>query len=408
MTQVPLSAGRPAALIFICLAIAFDAAAQSMSFPVLPRLAEHLLGGDHAAAAAWVGYLEVGWALPQFFAAPIMGLLADRYGRRPIIIASVFGVGFELILCGLAPNVWWLLAGRMLCGFTCGAQAAAFAYLADITPPEERAGRFGLLTAALWSGIVIGPAIGGLLAGWDIKAPFWAAAAIALTNGVYGLFVLPESLPKAGRTPFDWAKASPLGSIDMLVKTGGLLPLAAATLFVWLAVQAKDNMLTLYTAYRYGWTPWTFGVFVTFIAGANLLVQSQLTGRLSRRFGDNRILIAGLALQTTGFAAIALAPTGVWFWIANLPIALAAITMPALQALMSRRVDAAEQGRLQGALGSVSSLASILSPIPLTQLFALAVARGGDPSRFAVTIVLGAVFSGLALAIVAATRRASP
>ncbi|MDO9245994.1 MAG: MFS transporter, partial [Phenylobacterium sp.] len=184
---------RRAALIFVAVTIFLDYSAQSISFPVLPRLAQELVGGDPATAARWVGFLEVGWAIPQFLAAPFLGMLSDRFGRRPVILISVFGVGAELVMGALAPTVGWLMAARILCGLTCGAQAAAMAYVADVTPPEERTKAYGWMTAALWSGIIMGPAMGGLLAMHDIRVPFWAAAAVAFLGGIYGIFVLPES-----------------------------------------------------------------------------------------------------------------------------------------------------------------------------------------------------------------------
>ena len=396
---------RPAALAFVLVTVWLDSLAQSISFPILPRLAQHLLGGDPAAAARWVGYLEVAWAAPQVLAAVVLGRLSDRFGRRPVIVGSVFGVGVELIMGALAPSVGWLMAARVLCGLTCGGAAAAMAYVADLTEASERAGRFGWVNAAIWSGVSLGPALGGLLAGLGLRAPFWAAAGLAIGAGVWGLAVMPESLPRSSRAPLRWSGVGPLASLDILVRRQGLATLAAALLFVWLAFQAKDNMLVLYTAYRYGWSALSFGVFCTVLAGLSILVQAVVAGRAARRFGERRTALAGLALEAVGLVAMGLAGTSVAFWVANIPIILGGVAAPALQALMSARVGADEQGRLQGALASIASLTSVAAPIGLTQLFAWSIAGGRDPAWSGVTMLLAAGFTGVALAVVAGSRR---
>jgi DHA1 family tetracycline resistance protein-like MFS transporter len=394
-----------AALAFVAVTVCLDSVAQSISFPILPRLTQSLLGGDLPSAARWVGVLEVAWAIPMFLAAPVLGLLSDRFGRRPVIVLSVFGVGAELVMGALAPNVWWLLAARVLCGLTCGAQAAAMAYVADVTPPEGRTRAFGLLTAALWAGVVVGPALGGLLTTFGLRAPFWAAAAFALANGVYGLVVLPESLPRVARAPLDWSKASPWAAVDLLVRRPGLPALAAALLLLWLAFQAKDNMLVLYTAYRYAWTPITFGVFATVLAVSSIAVQAGLAGRVTRWIGEGRAVVCGLALQVAGFLALGLAPTGLWFWAANLPIVLGEVARPALQSLMSAKVGPDEQGRLQGAIGSISSLTSIAAPLVFAQIFAWSVGPGRGGGWSGATILAGAALNLAALVLVAGRRR---
>ena len=401
---------RPgAALAFIAVTVCLDAVAQSISFPILPRLAASLLGGDLAAASRWTGVLEVAWALPQFFAAPVLGMLSDRFGRRPVIVISVFGVGAELIVGALAPTIWWLLLARIYCGLACGAQATAMAYVADITPPEQRTQRFGALNAAFWTGIIVGPALGGLLAGIDIRAPFWAAAAAAIANGLYGLFVLPESLAPENRSPMRWTNANPWGAVSLMVSRPGLPILGLALMFCWLGFQSKDNMIVLYTAVRYGWNPMAFGLFATGLALAMIAVLSRLAGALSRRIGDPRTALIGLTFQTLGFVAIRLAPTGAWFWAANIPTVLGAVGGPALQAMLSARVGPDEQGRLQGAIGSLSSLTGIVAPLAAAQVFAWSIGGGRPPGWSGLVILIGAGLSLTALALVAASlRRPAP
>lgn len=398
---------RRAALAFVAVSVCLDYLAQSISFPVLPRLAQHLLGGDLAAASRWTGYLEVAWAIPQFFAATVLGMLSDRFGRRPVIVLSVFGVGAELVLSALAPTIGWLLLARILCGLTCGGQAAAMAYVADVTPPEQRTRGYGWMTAAMWSGIIAGPALGGLLAGLDIRAPFWAAAGVAFAAGIYGAVVLPESLAPADRALLRWRTANPLAAVDLLVRTPGLAVLGLAQFLLWLAFQGTSNMLVLYTTWRYGWTALTFGLFAAVLALASIAMQTGLTGRVARWFGDRRAVLIGLTLQVAGLAAIGLAPTGALFWVANIGGVLGAVAGPALQSIISAKVGPDEQGRLQGAIGSISSLTSVIAPIAFTQAFAWTVAPGRPAPWSGVTFLIGATLSLAALVLVFAAGRAS-
>jgi DHA1 family tetracycline resistance protein-like MFS transporter len=399
MTSKPQAAR--AALVFVAVSVLLDSLAQSISFPILPRLAQSLVGGDTAAASRWVGWLEVGWAAPQFLAAPLLGLLSDRIGRRPVIVAGVFGVGAELVLNALAPNVWWLLGGRMLCGFTCGAQAAAMAYVADVTPAEGRAGAYGWMNAALWAGIIAGPAAGGLLAGLSLRAPFWAAAGVALLAGFYGLIVLPESRPASARGPVAWRRATPWSAAGLLLQRPALRLLALALALLWLAFQGKDNMLVLYTAYRYGWDPLAFGLFAGALAAASIAVQGGLAGRVARRVGERRAVVGGLALQALGMAGMGLAPGGALFVAANGLSVIGGVASPALQALMSNAVGPDEQGRLQGAIGAIGSLTSIAAPIAFTQLFAWTVSDGRGGAWSGATILLAGAVTLLACALTA-------
>jgi len=320
----------------------------------------------------------------------------------------VLGIGAELVLNALAPNVWWLLAGRMLCGVTCGAQAAAMAYVADVTGPDERAGAFGRMAAAIWTGIIAGPALGGLLARIDLRAPFWAAAAVALLAGAWGFFALPESRPAQARGAVDWRGAIPWGAAGLLSTRGALPWLAAALALTWLAFQGKDNMLVLYAAYRYGWDPLRFGLFAAALAAGTIAVQAGLAGRAARRLGERRATIGGMALQALGMAGMGLAPTGALFVAANALSVLGGVANPAMQALMSRQVGPDEQGRLQGAIGQVASFASITAPVAFTQLFAWTVAGGRGPGWSGATILVAAAMTMLAAACVGfATRSRS-
>jgi len=392
----PRFSGPPrAGLIFIAITVCLDVVSQSITFPILPQLTLQLLHGDRPAAARWVGLLEAAWAIAQFFAAPVLGMLSDRFGRRPVIVLSVFGVAAEFVMCAFAPSIGWLLVARVLCGLTCGANAAAMAYVADVTPLEDRTKSYGWLNAAAWTGVILGPALGGMLAAIDIRAAFWAAAAFALANGVYGFFVLPESLPAKDRAPLRWSRANPWGSLSLMLQRPGLPALGLVLLLLWFASYAMNSVFVLYTAYRFGWTPLALGVFCSALAVANIIVQTGLAGRIAQAIGERRAVIAGLASQVIGFVLVGLAPTGALFWAANLPIAFGGIAGPALQSLMTAKVGSDEQGRLQGATGAIGSLTGFMGPVAFTQVFAWSIAIGRGPAWSGATIFMGAAL-GLA------------
>jgi len=403
-----LDSRRRAGLGFIAVTICLDVVSHSIVYPVLPKLVEQLLGGDLPAAARWVGLLVAAWSVAQFFAAPVIGMLSDRFGRRPVILISVFGLSIDLVIMALAPNLAWLLIGRLLCGLTAGSYAAAMAYVADITPPEDRAKSYGWLNAAAWTGVILGPALGGLLGSLDPRAPFWAAAAVALANGIYGFFVLPESLPPERRAPMVWRNANPWGSLNLLASRQGLLVFAAVLTLLWLAIHALHSIFVLYTDHRYGWTTMQLGVFFSVLAAVNIVVQTQLAGRAAKRLGERRTVLAGLAAQVVGFTAVGLAPGGGLFWIANLPIALGGVVGPALQSMMTARVDETEQGRLQGAMGGISSLTGLFGPILFTQAFAWAIMPGMPAALSGAPILLGAALSAIAWVLIAIYARDVP
>ena len=398
-----------ASLIFIAVTVGLDILSQSIAFPILPRLAQLLLGGDRAAAARWVGWLEVAWVVPQFFAAPLLGMLSDRFGRRPVIIASVFGVGAEAVMGALAPSIWWLFAARILCGLTCGGMAASMAYVADVTAPEDRTRAYARINAAIWAAIVLGPALGGLLsAAGDLRAPFWAAAGFALIAGLYGLLVLPESVDRGTRAPLRWSRANPWGALSLFLHRPGLAVLGVAQLLLWLAAYANQSVQVLYTAFRYGWNALAFGIFCSVLALANIAVQAGLTERIARRIGERATIIVGLTAQTLGFVAMGLAPTGLLYWAANLPQLLGNIAGPSLQSMMTAKVAADEQGRLQGAVGAISTLAGFSGSIVFTQAFAWTVTPGLPIAWSGGVLMLGAGLTLVAGALAFAFAREGP
>lgn len=401
------SGRRKAALGFIAITVAVDVMSFGIAFPVLPRLAQEMLGGDAAGAARAVGLLAAGWAIAQFIAAPILGVLSDRFGRRPVILISLFGLSLDFLIMALAPTIAWLFVGRILAGFTAGSHTAASAYVADITPEEGRVKAFGLLSSAAMTGAVIGPAIGGVLGAADPRLPFYVACGLAALNGVYGLLVLPESLPRELRAPLSWSRASPAGSFRFLLSHKGLLGLAGALFVVWLAIHAINHVAVLFTARQFGWGPMAVGVFLSVFAAANILVQSVLAPRVAKWIGERRTILLGLGLYAAGFSVMGVAPYGWIYWLGNVPPAIGNVCGPAIQSMLTRRVDPTEQGRLQGSLGGVLALAGLSAPL-FTQVYAWAIGPGMPAVAAGTPILLGALLMVVALGLATAFARDYP
>jgi DHA1 family tetracycline resistance protein-like MFS transporter len=375
-TNPPSPHGR-AALAFIFITVVLDMLALGVIIPVLPLLIEQFQGGDTASAARMIGVFGTMWASMQFLAAPVLGALSDRYGRRPVILLSNFGLGLDYIFMALAPSLSWLMVGRLISGVTSGSIVTAFAYVADITTPDKRAKSFGLMGAAFGIGFIIGPAMGGVLSGISPRLPFWISAALSLSNGLYGLFILPESLAPERRAVFSWQRANPLGSLRLLRSHPQLMGFAFVHFLYNLAHQSLASVFVLYAAYRYQWTTTDVGWALTTVGVFFAVVQGGLVGPLVARFGERRTLVAGLVSGASGFALYGLATTGRWF-AAGIPVmSMWGLYGPSAQGLMTRRVGPNEQGRLQGALSSVAGITGIIGPGLFTLTFATAI----DPRR---------------------------
>ncbi|WP_343715147.1 TCR/Tet family MFS transporter [Inquilinus sp.] len=362
-----------AAVAFVCVTILLDILAVGLMVPVLPRLIVEFEGGDVERAAVISGLFGLAWAAMQFLASPVLGALSDRFGRRPVLLLSSLGLGLDYVLMALAPNLAWLLAGRLVSGITSASAPTAIAYIADVTPPEQRAAKFGLLGAAFGLGFIAGPALGGILAGIDPRLPFWAAAALSLANAAYGLLILPESLPPERRARFTWAGASPFGALALLRSSPALLGLAGATALIFLAQESLPSLYVLYVMQRYGWDEAAVGLSLAAVGAGSMVVSAALIGPAVARLGERWAMAAGLVFGMAGFALFALAPTGRLILAAIPLLSLWALTGPALQALMSRRVGAEEQGRLQGALSGLHGITGMIGPVLFTQSFALGI-----------------------------------
>ncbi len=368
---------RRGALSFLMATVTLDILALSVVVPVLPRLVLSFKGGSAVSAAHVLGVFGTAWALMQVVFSPVQGALSDRYGRRPLILASNFGVGLDYILMAVAPGLGLLFVGRLISGIFAASFSTATAYIADITPPEARAARFGLISIAFGFGFVIGPAVGGLLGAVDPRLPFWVSAALSLANGLFGLFVLPESLPPDRRSKLNWRRMNPFGALAILQRGSGLAGLASITFLFGLAQNALPTLCVLYTTYRYDWHQQAVGYMLAGFGVTAAVVGGLLTGPVVRRIGEPRALLLGLVFGVAGFAMMGAATTGAWFLAAIPVLSLWGFITPALNGLMSRQVSGFEQGRLAGVNGSLIALASTIGPTLYTESFAHFVAKGG-------------------------------
>ncbi|MBC7167688.1 TCR/Tet family MFS transporter [Phenylobacterium sp.] len=401
--QTSGQSGRRAAFGFIFATALMNAVSFGLIIPVLPNLIKQFTGGDTAQAAEWNVIFAVTWGAMQFVCGPLLGLLSDRVGRRPVLLLSVFGLALDFLIIAVAPNLIWLLVGRVLNGMTAASFSTANAYVADVTPPEGRAKAFGLMGSAFSFGFMVGPAIGGALGDIDLRLPFYVAAGLSLVNGFYGLFVLPESLPPEKRTTrFDLARANPLGSLRLLRSHPDLLGLATIGLLFQLAHTVLPAIFVLYTGYRYGWSPSTMGLTMMATGVAGVVVQMFLVGPVVARIGERGALLLGAAGGAAGFAWYGFAPTGTLYLVGVPIFALVGFLMPGLQGLMTRRVAPHEQGQLQGANQSLQGLASMAGPALFGLTFAWSIRHAASLQAPGLAIYLASAL--LAAAFVLGSR----
>lgn len=399
-----------AAFAFILVMVAFDFLAFGIIAPVLPDLIRSFEGGDFARASSMIGLFGLAWSTMQFFFSPVLGAWSDRFGRRPVILISCFGLGIDYVFMALAPSLRWLFVGRLISGITTSNVSTAFAYITDVTPPEKRARAFGFVSAAFGLGFIIGPAVGGLLGNINLRFPFWAAAALSLINALYGFFVLPESLAPERRAKSAWHMANPLGSLKLFRAHPELAGLAVVVTLYYLAHQSLVTVWAIYTEYRYSWSRAAVGTSLAVVGVSAAIVSGLLVGPFVKRFGERLSLISGLLFGTIGFLCFAAAPRG-WIVLATIPfIALWGIAAPAVQALMSRHVDHSSQGKLQGAINSLRGITGMAGPPLFTQAFSFAIAPGNKLHLPGAPYFLAALllFSSLAIAYFVARGRAVP
>jgi len=372
-----MKTNRRAALGFVFVTVLLDMLAFGIIAPVMPRLILDFLHGDMARTSEMMGLFVTTWAVMQFFFSPVLGMLSDRYGRRPVILLSNFGLGLDYVVMALAPTLPWLFVGRVLSGVSASSMPTANAYLSDVMPPEKRAKAFGIFGAAFGVGFVLGPAVGGWLGAIGPRLPFWVAAGLSLLNACYGLFVLPESLPPEKRSArIRWKNANPVGALKLLRSHRELFGLAAVNFLGYLAHEVYATVFVLYATERYGWTKEQIGTSLAVVGVATMVTSAVLVGWSVRRFGERSSLFAGLAFAALGFLMFGLAPTG-WLFVAGILVnALWSLAAAPSQSMMTRRVSPSEQGELQGALSSLRGLAMIIGPGMFSGTFALFLAPG--------------------------------
>lgn len=358
----PTKGPRRAAIAFILITVVLDVLSLGLIIPVLQKLIKELVGGDERVASYYIGLFGTLWALMQFFCSPIIGALSDKFGRRPILLVSAFGLGLDFILLAIAPNLWWLLVGRIITGITAASFSTAQAYLADVTPVERRTAAFGLFGAAFGVGFVLGPIMGGLLGEISLRLPFWVSAALTIANWMYGYFILPESLPKEKRRPFSWARANPLGSLRLLLSAKGLLPMALILLSYQLAHLAFQNVFVIYTDTYFGWKPYQVGLALGTVGILNMIVQGGLVRPAVKRFGERILVFVGLTGGILGFAAYSAARDGSTFFYSTIFFALMGFFQSSLSGVMSSKIGPLDQGRLSGANSSIMGLAGLIGP----------------------------------------------
>ena len=388
---------RNAALGFIFITILVDVIGLGIIIPVVPKLIENLTGESISEASRYGGWLVFSFAIMQFIFSPILGGLSDRFGRRPVLLLSLLGLGLDYLLHAYAPTIVWLFIGRLLAGVMGASITTATAYIADISSPEKRAQNFGLIGAAFGLGFIIGPVIGGVCSKWGPNVPFLVAAGLTLLNVLYGYFVLPESLLKENQRKFEWKRANPIGSLKHLKKYPVVSGLVASLVLIYIASHAVQSNWSYYTIFKFNWNAEMVGYSLAAVGVLVSLVQGFLIRIINPKLGVNKSIYLGITLYAFGLILFGIAWQSWMMFVFLLPYCLGGIAGPALQGLISNQVPDTEQGELQGALTSLISLTSIIGPLIMTNLFAYATAKNsmfylpGAPFFLAASLML---FSG--------------
>jgi DHA1 family tetracycline resistance protein-like MFS transporter len=367
---------RQAAFVFIFVTVTLDMLALGLIAPVLPKLILDFLGGNTTSAASWLGWFGTIFAVMQFVFSPVIGVLSDRFGRRPIILLSNLGLGLDYIVMAVSPTIGWLFLGRIISGITASSIPTAFAYISDVVPKEKRAGAFGMIGVAFGLGFVLGPAIGGLLGDFDPRLPFWVAAGFSLLNWLYGYFFVPESLSPEKRKAFTLRRANPVGALVLLRSHPELWKLATVQFLAYTSHEVF-TIWALYAMYRYAWNQTMVGISLAIVGICTAAISGGLTGRVVAWLGERRTLYIGQFFGAVGMTISGLA-RGSALYLASIPvISLWNISFPAAQGMMTHRVSEREQGELQGAIQSLRSIAFVIGPLLFSQIFAWFI----DPKR---------------------------
>jgi len=359
-----------AALGFIFVTVLIDVIGLGIILPIIPGLIEELTGEGLSDASVYGGFLMFAYALMQFIFSPILGGLSDRFGRRPILLIALLGLGIDYVVHALAPTVFWLFLGRLVAGIMGASFTTATAYIADVSTPEKRAQNFGLVGAAFGLGFIIGPAIGGIASEWGLRVPFYIAACLSLLNFLYGLFVLPESLTKENRRPFEWRRANPIGTLKQLGKYPEVAGLIASLTLIYIAAHAVQSTWAYYTMFKFDWDEKMVGYSLAFVGLLVAIVQGGLIRIVIPKIGQKRSIMVGLTLYTSGLILFGFASAGWMMYAFLIPYSLGGLAGPAIQGYMSNAVPANQQGELQGGFTSLVSVTSIVGPLIMNNLFA--------------------------------------
>ena len=384
---------------FIFATVALDAIGIGLIFPVMPDLIREVTGKGIAEAALWGGVLSTSFAVMQFLFGPILGSLSDRYGRRPVLLVSLLVMALDYVVMALAQTVWLLLLARVISGITAATHSTANAYVADITPPEQRGARFGLLGAGFGIGFVLGPLIGGLLAGIDTRAPFWFAGGLALANAIFGALILPETVTRERRRPFRLARANPFGALKAMAHLPGVRLTLACYLILGVAMNVYPSVWAYYGQARFGWDTGMIGLSLGIYGVSYALGQALLVGPMIRRWGEHRAAHYGMWVDVVTLMALGLVTSPVIVLILTPITALGGAVTPALQALASRAAPADAQGEVQGVLASLNAVAMIASPLIMTGTFHHFTRPGAEPYAPGAPFLLASVLMMLCLAL---------
>ena len=392
-----MSSNRSAAISFIFITLLIDVTGIGLIIPVVPGLIKELIHGSVSDSSRYSGWLTFAYAVMQFIFAPLLGNLSDRYGRRPIILISLFGLGIDYIFLALAPSIGWLFLGRIIAGLGGASITTATAYIADISTPQNRAQNFGMVGAAFGVGFILGPVLGGLLGEWGLRVPFMVAALLSFLNFAYGYFVLPESLSVENRRKFEWKRANPLSSIKQLKKYPAVSGLVISYFLIYLAANSVQSTWSFFTIQQFSWNPRMIGISLGLVGLLVGIVQGGLIRLINPLIGNKRSVYIGMALYTIGLILFSIASQSWMMFVFLVPYCLGGICGPALQSIISGQVPANQQGELQGGLTSIMSLTSIIGPVVMTSLFSY-FTQPTAPFHFAgAPFLLGSILMALSL-----------
>lgn len=393
------------ALLFIFITLLIDCTGIGIIIPVTPKLIEQLIGGGISEASKYAGWLTFAYAIMQFLFSSVLGGLSDRYGRRPVLLISLLGLGIDYVFLAFAPTIFWLFVGRMIAGISGASFTTASAYIADISEPEKRAQNFGMVGAAFGLGFILGPLIGGAFSQFGTQVPFLIAAGLSLLNALYGYFILPESLAENNRRTFDWKRANPAGTLINLKRYKNVFGLIAVVFLVNIAGHAAQSTWTYYTMLKFNWNEAWVGYSLAFVGLTIGIVQGGLIRVVIPKLGNVKSIYLGFAFSLMGYVLFAFASNSWMMFAFMVPFALGGLAMPAVQGVISNQVPANEQGEMQGAITSLISLTAIIGPLLMTNLFYY-FTQNQSPLYFpGAPFMMGALLTLISIGILTATLR---